>query len=117
MQARLLRYAIKIGDCMDGFNFDSLKINMPEVNSAIKANLFAEQQQKNQQKHLMNSKQKFTTMQASQMLTLLISTALSKMQGLSTTLTHHSLSTTIAKQMMRQSTHKKNKYGCYSYSR
>ena len=34
---------------MDGFNFDSLKINMPEVNSAIKANLFAEQQQKNQQ--------------------------------------------------------------------
>lgn len=49
MQARLLRYAIKIGDCMDGFNFDSLKINIPEVNSAIKANLFAEQQQKNQQ--------------------------------------------------------------------
>lgn len=34
---------------MDGFNFDSLKINMAEVNSAIKANLFAEQQQKNQQ--------------------------------------------------------------------
>ena len=34
---------------MDGFNFDSFKINMAEVNSAIKANLLAEQQQKNQQ--------------------------------------------------------------------
>ena len=28
---------------MDGFNFDSFKINMAEVNSAIKANLLAEQ--------------------------------------------------------------------------
>ena len=61
---------------MDGFNFDSFKINMAEVNSAIKANLLAEQQQKNQQifdqisKH--NAKRDATIMAEQQRFSLLL---------------------------------------------